>query len=333
MSYYQYRSTAWSYQQILNDLIGRGHIVKVGDDLTQEFSPWLAVFKNPRERLIDPPGRNLNFAYCIAEAMDILANDNPGTAIRYNKNLKNWLNEDGVFPGHYGERIDACTEGDNSPKQLWRCYQELSVRPTSRRATITIHNPLLEDYHSKDVACTMDLQFLIRNNKLQCMVHMRSNDALWGFCYDTWLFQFIQESLAAILGVGLGNYYHIVGSFHYYDQRHKRVAKIAACEEHFEPAPPLLIRQGIRWDTWVHHIKLLHAICDLSPRLTDLDNMVETAADIFKSNHHFVGLAMAVIAEAARKKKDTDTIRRALDLLPKANSDIGQWIRRRCKIE
>lgn len=341
MNNYEYRSTAYDYQQILCDLIGRGRIVKVGDDITQEFSPWLASFKNPRERLIDPPGRNLNFAYCVAEAMDILMDDNPGTALWYNSNLKNWLNKDGIFPGHYGERIDALSEkaetivSKQQPSQLYRCIQELRERPTSRRATITIHNPLLEDYSSKDVACTMDLQFLLRSGRLQCLAHMRSNDALWGFCYDTWLFQFLQESMAAILGTGLGSYYHIVGSFHFYDQRHKQVKKIATSEEKYNLRKPLLMRMKISWFEWKDNVTALHAACKYAPQVAadELGEFSDAMLQALKNDQHFTGLGIAVISEVARKKKNLDLVENLLKKLPCSGSDIEQWIKRRCKLD
>ncbi len=67
-----------------------------------------------------------------------------------------------------------------------------------------------------DLSCTVMFQFLIRNNKLNMNVYMRSNNAYDAFQSDVFFFTNIQKYLAEQLNINLGNYNHICGSFHIY---------------------------------------------------------------------------------------------------------------------
>ncbi|MGB1450526.1 MAG: thymidylate synthase, partial [Marinirhabdus sp.] len=62
-------------------------------------------------------------------------------------------------------------------------------------------------------------QFLIRENKLDLITTMRSNDMIWGLPNDIFLFTMIQEILASELKIESGNYYHQANSLHIY-KRH-----------------------------------------------------------------------------------------------------------------
>ena len=339
--HYIRHSTAGSYTQMLFDIKNAGRNVMVGEEMTTEIAPFTSRFLHPKRRLVNPPGRNLNYAFCIAEMLDIMMDDNPGCAPLYNKNILNWMDENGKFPGHYGERLDSgkLPHGVNMqgpvrglPSQFQRCIWELQQRPTSRRATMTIHNPYLEDYNSKDVACTMDLQFLLRDGHLDCIAHMRSNDALWGFCYDTWLFQFLQESIAAILGVSIGVYYHFVGSLHYYHARHEQVFSIMArSNEEYLTGVPI----NIIWTTkedWAANIRNLHNFAKNAPNFdTDILRKKWGMKDAVFGCPYFKALFTCLTAELARRKKARDLVEICYKSLP-ASSPEASWIKDRCKL-
>jgi thymidylate synthase len=70
---------------------------------------------------------------------------------------------------------------------------------------------------TRDVPCTLTWQFFIRDEKLELHVNMRSNDVWLGLPYDLFNFTSIQRHLAARLDVGIGDYYHHVGSLHLYE--------------------------------------------------------------------------------------------------------------------
>jgi len=81
---------------------------------------------------------------------------------------------------------------------------------------------------SKDVPCLISVQFLLREGKLDCIATMRSNDVIWGLCYDLYLVTMFQELLACELGASLGSYTHVAASMHVYDQFIPMAEEIAA---------------------------------------------------------------------------------------------------------
>ena len=102
--------------------------------------------------------------------------------------------------------------------------KELLHKPDTRRAVISIYRH--EDQKNLyDFPCTCILQFLPRNGKLHAIAYMRSNDIFIGFPHDVFAFTFIQEWLACCSGLKLGEYIHMVGSFHLYADDRERAHK------------------------------------------------------------------------------------------------------------
>src|SRR5206468_11033985 len=120
---------------------------------------------------------------------------------------------------------------------------ELRRDPKSRRAVLTTFDAPSElTPRSKDVACLTSVQFLLRSGKLDCITTMRSNDVIWGLCYDLYLVTMLQELLACELGAQLGAYTHVAGSMHVYDQFVPMAEKIASTRSAImaEAMPPMV---------------------------------------------------------------------------------------------
>jgi len=113
-------------------------------------------------------------------------------------------------------------------KQYKYILDLLKRDPLTRQATLNINNyhEDMHDYNSLDIPCTQNLQFILRDNKLDLLVTMRSQDVLWGVPYDISQFTFIQECFANILKVEPGKYIHVVGSLHIYEKDIERFEKI-----------------------------------------------------------------------------------------------------------
>jgi hypothetical protein len=87
------------------------------------------------------------------------------------------------------------------------------------------------------VPCTLSLQFLIRDKRLNCIATMRSNDIVWGLTYDVFNFTMIQEYVAVKVGIPLGDYFHNAGSLHLYADRDAKMVK--ALGEPIRSAPKM----------------------------------------------------------------------------------------------
>jgi len=104
----------------------------------------------------------------------------------------------------------------------------------SRRAVISLLDPNIElNAIELDISCTVSLQFLIRNGKVDLIVNMRSNDVIWGLPYDFFFFSFLQELMAFELGLPIGTYYHLAGSLHIYERHYEMANKIVTGDTSF----------------------------------------------------------------------------------------------------
>ncbi len=203
---------------------------------------------NPRDRLIMSPARATNYGFGVGELCWYIRGDSDlETMTYYNKRMSQFSDDGKTINSAYGMRMfePKCGSGYS---QWDMCIHELKEDPASRRAVIHINQP--HDLYkatcpdgSKDVPCTMSLQFMIRDLKLVLHVTMRSNDIVWGLPYDAFSFTCLQECMLYELvaeGVpvnDLGSYHHTATSLHVYDRHLDMAAKVANGEEFEKPAP------------------------------------------------------------------------------------------------
>jgi hypothetical protein len=98
---------------------------------------------------------------------------------------------------------------------------------------------------AKDVPCNTQLYPRIVDGKLDITVTCRSNDVVWG-CYgaNAVHFSFLQEYMAARIGVQVGTYYQISNNWHLYDA----VAdKFLPDDTGYYPGTYPIVEQ---WQTW-----------------------------------------------------------------------------------
>ncbi|MGC2236393.1 MAG: thymidylate synthase [Pyrinomonadaceae bacterium] len=182
------------------------------------------VVKNPRNRLMSSIHRPLNLSYAIANVIWVLTGSNDVEMISFYNDKGQNFSDDGItIPSAPGKRIFS---PESKLNQFDRIIQKLKDDASSRRAIIQILLPSDITQETRDVSCLISLQFIIRNNELSCITYMRSQSALMVMPYDIFLFSMIQEAVAVSLGLELGNYYHICGSLHYYDDEEELLKKV-----------------------------------------------------------------------------------------------------------
>lgn len=175
----------------------------------------VTVITDPTKCIMKSDIRKLPMRYCIGEMLWYLSANNSLKEIQ--KYTSNWdrMSDDGeTVNSNYGWCI-ANKYGFNQ----WEYIKKvLSETPGSRQAVIHIKEP--NQNQSKDVNCTVCLQFMIRDNKLHMTTYMRSNDIWLGFPYDVFQFTAMQILLSMQLGVELGTYTHISASLHLYERNY-----------------------------------------------------------------------------------------------------------------
>lgn len=203
-----------AYVKILSAIDKQGILSKPRGYQIKELINANICIKNPRDRYIYDADRKMSYAYAFGELCWYMNGVNDIDSIRYYSRFYDKITDDGkTVNSAYGYRIFG-----HHPQigfdQWKRCVDLLNKDRDSRQAIIHIHTP--NNKPTKDEVCTLTLQFVIRDNKLNMIVNMRSNDVVYGFTYDVFCFTAMQELMAEELGVELGCYYHNAASLHVY---------------------------------------------------------------------------------------------------------------------
>ncbi len=216
---------------------------------------------NPRERIIRTPSRRTNIIFNFAESLWYLSGSNSLDMVRFYAPSMEKFSADGrtLRGTAYGPRI--FNFGGACVNQWESVVKTLRADPDSKRAFLQIFAPEeLLDPENIDVACTIGLQYLIRHGKLHAVSFMRANDAYRGAVSDVFSFTFLQEVLAHQLGLELGSYTHVAGSYHLYESDDVLADRVLAdaAPVDFEPFP--VMPAGDNWDA-------LHQVFELERAL------------------------------------------------------------------
>jgi hypothetical protein len=162
------------------------------------------------------PERRLSYQFMAAEALWIVSGDNQlAPLVRFAPHYARFSDDGRTLRGAYGPPFHT---------QLEYVIQALTLDRDTRQASLSIWRPNPEP--SKDIPCTMAMNFSIRNDKLNSHVFMRSSDAWLGLPYDTFSFTlmavmvacFYNKWLTSACGprVGLGKLTITAASSHLY---------------------------------------------------------------------------------------------------------------------
>lgn len=211
------RTFAEVYKKVIQKTINEGIEVKPRNQLTKELVQETIKIEMPAHNMAYIKDRKWNLLHAIVESLYIFSpvNDARVTSI-FNKNMKNFSDNGITLYGDYGSRIAT---------KIPLLINKLKDDNDTRQAVLTIYNSDDIDTASKDIPCTVMLQFTIRNSKLNMHVYMRSNDLIWGMPYDVFMFTNMQMVIANEIGITCGSYYHTATSMHIYYDRDKELVE------------------------------------------------------------------------------------------------------------
>jgi thymidylate synthase len=174
---------------------------------------------DPRQRWISSRLPPVNIAFAIAEVVWILTGRNESKFLNYfNRQLPKYAGQGETYHGAYGYRIRKAFGFD----QLERAYLSLKAKPSSRQIVLQIWDGRLDLPNiigreaSPDIPCNVVSILRLREDRLEWMQIMRSNDMYRGLPYNIVQFTTLQEVMAGWLEVGLGEYNQISNSLHVY---------------------------------------------------------------------------------------------------------------------
>lgn len=180
--------------------------------------------------ILSVKSRKLGYKFNFRESWYILDGRNDVESIRdYSKMISSFSNNGIFYDGSYGLMV---------LDQLSYIVDILSEDIDSRQAVLTIWRP--NPRPSKDIPCTVSLQWIIRNNKIYCFDTMRSSDIWLGWPYDihnmTMITGFIMLMLRekGINNLQLGTISLNAGSQHLYENNWEKAIDVLNDNESFE---------------------------------------------------------------------------------------------------
>lgn len=189
--------------------------------ISKEIVNATLVLTNPCENTMTKCKRDMSLKYAIMEHLWYNSRNCNLTSIsRYSK-FWNKISDDNK---HVNSNYGYCIKDKFGFDQWELCKNLLLRNPNSRQAILHIKEPrdiLLNP--TKDLNCTICMQFLIRKGKLDLIVTMRSNDIWLGLPYDLFNFTCMQIQMAMELDINVGTYYHNVGSLHLYTKDYEKM--------------------------------------------------------------------------------------------------------------
>lgn len=212
------------YRHVLNELVTKGDIISPRGMKSYEITNMNLVLTKPRRRLLDSQVRKHSYTYASAEFLWYMVGTNRLDYIaHYLPRMADYSDDGETLNSAYGYRIFGMHK--DFPNQWLNVISLFNTDRDSRQGVITVNYQKDLDVPSKDVPCTLNLHFLIRENKLNLMVQMRSNDAYMGLIYDVFAFTLMLEKMLEDLkcykqfrDLELGTYVHKSGSMHLYDR-------------------------------------------------------------------------------------------------------------------
>jgi thymidylate synthase len=182
--------------------------------------------------------RKTNVRFMAAEAEWILrGRDDLDSLMDYNPRMADYSDDGVTLTGAYGPRIVP---------QLPYVVDKILGDPDTRQATLTVWTP--SPAPSRDIPCTVAMDFKLRGGLLNAHVFMRSSDIWLGLPYDIFSFTMVackvisklnQRLLPDVTPVRPGLLYVTAASSHLYDRDLKMAEDIL---EHWKTSDERLLR-------------------------------------------------------------------------------------------
>jgi len=223
-----------AWRSTLSFIVNEGHQIDSRDSNTREILGYQLLLTNINSNFLQNKTRKLSAQYGAAEVLWYLFGSPKIKMIKAYAPQYARFAENGIAFGAYGHRWKYGVYPSHLPQhqsQITALIELLKKKPSSRQAVVTMYNSCDLLYgitgEHKDIPCTLSLQFLIRDAKLNLIATMRSNDAWLGLPYDVFAFTTLQKIIADEIGIQPGVYIHQAGSEHIYDRNFEKCIEAA----------------------------------------------------------------------------------------------------------
>lgn len=231
---------------------------------TKELINYHLTITNPYDRIVTLKHRNISMWYAIGELCWYLRGNDLTEQIAYYSKFWNNISDDGKHANSaYGKRLfhtELERRDSFYESQFQYALSQLVFDKYSRKSIMMIYD-VDDSKPSKDNPCTLSLQFFIRDDKLELIVNMRSNDLFFGFTYDVQFFTIVQEIMLVRLQeiypeITMGYYHHNCGSMHLYEKDFYASAMVYNDNSKLYLVPffPRLQTEDVCHGRWFNHL-------------------------------------------------------------------------------
>lgn len=216
-----------------------------GQEVREVIAPTIRVL-DPTSFLYESEARSTPMRYLAAEFVWYFAKKDDVSFISdFSSMWERLRNPDGasspdgaVIPNQVNSNYGRLTMGladarwGGEPASQWEwAVQSILADPDTRQAVLHINRPSHQFEGVRDFPCTMFLQFILRDGKLDLVASMRSADCIFGTSFDVPMFCLMQQTMAhnlRSLGVRaeLGHFTLTASSWHIYQRDYETVEKM-----------------------------------------------------------------------------------------------------------
>lgn len=201
-----------AWKTLLEAILSGGDRSSPRGKVTAELLDVKLTVVDALANIVTSPARGLNYRFMLAEWLWIAAGRADLTPLtRVNRRMAEFSDNGKTLRGAYGPRLH--------PQWAW-LVDLLKRDPSTRQGVVSIWRPTPEP--SRDVPCTLSLQFLRREFKRTMRLHgvvtMRSSDAWLGLPYDFFTFSMLLNAVAGVLDDEVGTLTFNMGSSHLYEE-------------------------------------------------------------------------------------------------------------------
>lgn len=125
--------------------------------------------------------------------------------------------------------------------QIKWVVDEIRRNPDSRRLIVSAWNPADIDKMALPPCHTL-FQFYVRDGRLSCQLYQRSADMFLGVPFNIASYALLTHMIAALCGLEVGEFVHVIGDAHIYNNHIAQVTEQLARED--LPRPRLTINVG-----------------------------------------------------------------------------------------
>lgn len=269
---------------------------------TQELLHASFAIENPRQRWVVSRAPSINPAFALAEVVWIINGSQDAEILNHwNPLLPKFAGNTKKYHGAYGFRLRKHFGID----QLEKAYNALKNCWDTRQVVLQIWDPTSDfpDKNGKpvatDIPCNICSILKIRDNKLEWLQILRSNDLFRGVPYNFVQFTSLQEIMAGWLGIEPGTYNQLSDSLHIYENDKKHFLNQST--KHTEYNTDSLCRPKIESELLYSDIfRRMKSMINSNLSRTDFYNLAFLDPD--EPEPAFQNMLFVIASDSARRK-------------------------------